>query len=56
VTEEPNAADAARILRALVTAIDDGTITAETRRERGIVRQLRGAVVALEELLAQQED
>jgi hypothetical protein len=48
MSDQPDATEVARILRALVTAIDGGAITAETRKEQGMVRQLRGAAVAME--------
>jgi hypothetical protein len=54
--DAPDPTEVARILRALVTAVDAGVITAETRKEQGMVRQLRGAAVAMEALIAEQEN
>lgn len=55
MSDQPDVAEVARILRALVTAIDEGMIKAETRKEQGVVRQLRGAAVAMEALIAERQ-
>ena len=47
---EPDAREALRVLRALLEAVDKGEITAVSRKDQGVVRQLRGAVAALEVL------
>ena len=48
--EEPDAREVLRVLRTLLEAVDKGEITAVSRKEQGVVRQLRGAVAVLETL------
>lgn len=50
MTERPEPLEVAQILRGLLTAIEDGDITADTRKEQGSLRQIRGAIAALEAL------
>jgi len=48
VTAPGDVTETARMLRVLLDAIERGEITADKAEERGIVRQLRGALIALE--------
>jgi hypothetical protein len=48
--DEVDAPEVLRVLRALLEAVDQGEMTALSRKEQGAVRQLRGAVAALEAL------
>jgi hypothetical protein len=49
---QPDPVEALHLLRAILKAIENGEITIKTRTEQRVVRQLRGAVVALEALIA----
>jgi hypothetical protein len=53
MTRRPDPVEALQVLRAVLKAIEDGEITTTTRTEQRVVRQLRGAVVALEALIAE---
>jgi hypothetical protein len=49
--DEVDAREVLRVLRALLEGVDQGEMTAISRKEQGAVRQLRGAVAALEVLV-----
>ena len=49
---QPDPGDVLQVVTAILKSIEAGEITAETRKEQGMVRQLRGAIATLEALTA----
>jgi hypothetical protein len=53
VATQKELADAARTIRAVLAAVDEGKLTAASPREIALLRRLEGAAIALEEASAE---